>query len=233
MIGRIAFRLGVAALAIAVAFAQVDRSARFAPELAPLVPRAFSGFAAEQRVKAALATSGDAVGEARALVRRRPAGAEQLALLSLAAARDGDEPLAIAALEAASRRGWRVPMVQLASAQAALAQDQPELASQRIAALFAVGAAREEALALSADLLSEEPGRAAFARRLATRGHWQEGTLEPLSRAVAPMDFVRTMAKARAYGATPECGRLAAIADRYVSEAQVDAAAALREICAP
>ncbi|MGB3166540.1 MAG: hypothetical protein WBA68_07190, partial [Alteraurantiacibacter sp.] len=74
MIGRPAWWALCFAVAVVLTFAQLDRSARFAPQLASLVPHAFSGFAAEQRAAAALGGVPDvAVAKARILVARRPA----------------------------------------------------------------------------------------------------------------------------------------------------------------
>ncbi|MGB3165431.1 MAG: hypothetical protein WBA68_01495, partial [Alteraurantiacibacter sp.] len=135
--------------------------------------------------------------------------------------------LALAALEAASRRGWRVPMVQQASAAAALAQGRYDAAAQRIAALFAAGDTRDQALDLARELLAEPEGRTAFAAMLASRGHWQDGTLEPLSRAVDPDNFALTLEQAHL-----ACSRTVSIADRFESAGSTQAAAILRRSCA-
>ena len=118
-------------------------------------------------------------------------------------------------------------MVQQASAEAALAQGRYDAAAQRIAALFATGDARDEALDLARRLLAEPEGRSAFAALLASRGHWQEGTLESLSLAVDADDFALTAQEAELH-----CSRTALIADRFGEEGSAEAAAILRRSCA-
>jgi hypothetical protein len=144
--------------------------------------------------------------------------------LSQAAALEDDAPRSLAALAAASTRGWRDPVAQLAAAQAALLQQQPEAAAQRIAALFATGSLSEQVPALAAELLTTPAGQAAFAKQLATPSRWPVNALTPLAAAVPPADLVRTLALARDAGAQLPCDQLALIARRYESEGQGSAA---------
>lgn len=60
------------------AFAQIDRSSRFSPGLAPAVPAPFRGFAQQQLVRQALLVEQPVLAEALAsdLVRVRPLPAE-------------------------------------------------------------------------------------------------------------------------------------------------------------
>jgi hypothetical protein len=217
MIGRLIWSTALAALALIVTFAQLDRAARSEPALARLVPAQFSGFAAERLAEQALARedAAEAHLQAVALVRRRPIPAEHLRLLAQAATLAGDSPHALAALEAATTRGWRDPVTQLAAAQSALAQGRHDAAAQRLAAVFARGAAQDQALPLLAALLAEPGGRTAFAMQLATSARWPGNILPVASGAVPPADFAPTIALALNRGAILPCDRLGRIADGY------------------
>lgn len=227
MIGRIVWALALAALAVIACFAQLDRAARSQSQLAAAVPAMFRGFAAERLTQMSLAArDGPAANsEARLLIAARPLPAEHLRLLSQAAALEEDTPRSLAALEAASMRGWRDPVAQLAAAQAALLQRQPEAAAQRIAALFATGAFLDETPALAAQLLAEPAGQAAFARQLANPARWPGNAIAPLAGAVPPAQLAQTLALASEFGADLPCDRLAAIAQRYRNERHEQAAA--------
>lgn len=149
MIGRVAWIASLGAIALVATFAQLDRSARFAPQLAASVPAPFRGFAAEQLARQAV-LAGDAeasMREARALLRARPMPAEHLALLARANLLAGNGDVALAALQAAAARGWREPFAQRAMAEAALESGDVEIAGQRIAALRSTQAIDREELA--------------------------------------------------------------------------------------
>lgn len=234
MILRLVWWAVLAVLVVIASFAQIDRSARFQPELAELVPAQFSGFAAEQRTRAAImAQQPDvALAEARQLVARRPLPAEHLGLLSLAAAMAGDGDQARAALEAASLRGWRMPVAQLAAGEAALVQEEYDIAAQRVAALMATGSMPDEAIDLAARLIALPEGQTAFARRLAARGHWQDAAITPLASAAAPADLAVVVSLAMAQGAQLDCGRISQIATRFAQDGANQAAQQLRAACA-
>ncbi|WP_271079235.1 hypothetical protein [Aurantiacibacter sp. MUD61] len=218
--GRVIWIGALLALAAVVIFAQLDRASRFQPHLAPLVPRAFSGFAAEQRSREAIAAGyGEtAVREASRLIARRPLPAEHLALLSLAATQNGDQALALAAMEASATRGWRVPVAQLASARAALSAERYDLAAQRIAALLSTGSLPDETHALLAELITSAEGRAAMAERYAAEGHWQANSLTVALPSADPRDVAWLLAEALDAGATLPCDRLAILAASASSE---------------
>lgn len=230
---RLLFRLALAVTALAASFAQLDRAARFAPGLAGAVPPALSGFAAEQRTRHAIAAQDGeaALAEAQALLARRPLPAEHLGLFAVAAAMAGEEDRSRAALELAMQRGWRDPLAQQAGAAAATSQGAHDIAAMRIAALYAIGEG-EGASLYAAQLVSTAEGRAAFATRFATAGHWQRQVPDALSNAADPNDFAATMALASEAGATLDCARLERIATRYQREGHADAAQSLRETCA-
>jgi hypothetical protein len=137
MISRIAWLALLVVVAFIATFAQLDRSARFAPDLAVNVPTSFRGFAAEQLVRKTI-LAGDTEASlqmARGLIRVRPMPAEHLTLLARAELLAGDEESALAALQAAGARGWREPFAQRAMAEAALESGDAQIAEQRIVAL--------------------------------------------------------------------------------------------------
>lgn len=217
MIGRWLFRLLLVSVAVLAALVQLDQQAGRDPAYAALVPPAFSANAARARTGAALqAGQGEAaLAEARQQLSLRPLPAEGLTLLSLAALGADERQLALASLDAASRRGWREPISQLASGEAALQQGQHAIAAQRAAALFATGSFPDQALGLLARLLATEQGRAAFATQLARPGHWQTNTLAGATAAVPPEQWADTIARAQALGADLPCARLRQLAESY------------------
>lgn len=212
-----------AALALVALFAvlaQLDRSSRFHPQLASLVPQALSGFAAEQRTRAAIAAEQGsiAVAEARGLIAHRPLPAEHLTLLSLAATLEDDRGLALAAMEASTTRGWREPIAQFASARAALDSGQVDIAAQRITALLSTGALPEQASTLLAELIATPEGRSAMAIRYAATGRWQANSLTSALPAADPADAALLVREALEAGAGLPCDRLAILAAAYQSE---------------
>lgn len=229
MIGRLVWWSVLGLLASVTVLAQLDRSARFTPALAPFVPEAFAGFAAERNAqRAVLAQDGaPALAAARALVAVRPLPAEHLTLLAQAQLLAGEEAKAIATLEAATKRGWRAPLAQLAAAQAAIVDDDYEAAALRLNALFATDGVPDQAMATLAALLSSEGGRAAFAERLAGEGRWQRNLVARLDGAIPPTDLAPTLALAQQQGAQLPCATLARIAERYTREGFLAEAALL------
>lgn len=212
MIGRLGWILALLVVAVVTAFAQIDRSARFAPELAALVPAPFRGFAQARQVEQALvARDADrAVERAKALVRNRPIPAENLTLLAQAQLLSGDVANGLAALELAGQRGWREPLAQQALAQAALMAGEPDTASLRVVALLATGSldpdAREQ---LVAELATTPEGRAALASRLAERGHWQRSFVALGPTYLSAETYADIILRAQALGAKVDCSSLA------------------------
>lgn len=227
MKGRLLFGLVALALAALATLAQLDQQSRLTPGYAMFVPQTFSGNAARERSKLALQLGqpGVALGEAREQIALRPMPAESLTVLALAALDAGDADTAREALGAASRRGWREPIAQLASGEAALQQGEYAIASQRIAALFATGNLRDTAMSLLARLLETPEGREAFAERLAAFGRWQNNVILAAAGALDAEQWSDTLARAQAKGAELDCNRLRQLAERYGREGK-DAAAA-------
>ncbi|WP_340588385.1 hypothetical protein [Erythrobacter alti] len=233
MMGRFLWWGLLAAVFVVASFAQLDRSSRFAPHLARFVPPAFSGFAAEQRTRQAIAAQqGErAIAEAEALVTARPLPAENLELLAIAAALSERNEQSIAAIEAASTRGWRAPIIQQAVAQAAIEQGNHDIAAQRISALLSIGEMREAALVLAGQLVATPDGQVALARRFAAPGHWQDNALRSLAGTVPPDKYSTTLVLAAKQGATLDCRIVERVIQNYVLENEDSAAARLREIC--
>ena len=222
-------------LAALVTVVQLDQQSRVSPTYAAAVPPAFSGSAARERSKMALEAGRPeiAVAQARQQIELRPMPAESLTILALTSLQNGDTEIARAALEAASRRGWREPISQLASAQGALEQQQYEIASQRIVALLSTENLTESALALLGELVTVPEGRQAMANRLASFGRWQDKTLVSASGVAAPDDWVATIVLAVDQGADLSCNRMGQLASRYEGMDEGAAAEKLSAIACP
>lgn len=215
MIARLLRSAAIALLAVVTTLAQLDQQATRSPEVALLVPAAVSANAARERARLALQLGEVELADARRALAMRPMPAESLTLLSFSALGAGENDAAIAALEAASTRGWREPIAQLASGEAALQQGQHAIAAQRVVALLSTGDLVDPALDLLARLLATPEGREAFAYRMARPGHWQGNRLPAMLAAAAPADLAATLAMAQQQGAALPCDRLALLANGY------------------
>jgi hypothetical protein len=237
MIIRVGWISALIALALVTTFAQMDRSSRFNPALAPLVPQPFRGFAQARLTEMAVqAQDGQRAQElARELVRVRPIPAENLTLLSQANLLAGDVDGGLGALELAGTRGWREPFSQRAMAQAALLVGNVEAASQRIAALMATGrleAAEIDQLLVA--LTTTPEGRAALAARLAEGGHWQRNFVGRGRVMIGPEAYVDTIVRAQAIGARLDCRNLATAVEALRRNGQEGLADRIRtDTCRP
>ena len=230
MIGRIAWIAALLVLALVTAFAQVDRSARFNPALAPLVPAPFRGFAQAQLAEQALlARDAPRAKElARDLVRVRPLPAENLTLMAQATLLSGELEPGLAALELAGQRGWREPFAQRALAQSALLTGNVDAASLRIAALLATGAlAAEERDQLVAELAASPEGRQALAQRMADGGHWQRNFVPLAAGVLEPAVYVDLVRRAQALEAPLDCAALVRAKESLRQTGEVAAAEAI------
>lgn len=228
MIGRIVWIAGLVAAALVSTFAQLDREARAAPQLAPLVPTMFSGFAVQRLTEIALrqGTGEQALGQARQLVLVRPLPAEHLTLLSQAALIAGDEVTGLAALQEAGGRGWREPVSQRAMAQSAMLVENWEAASQRISALLArdsIDRALVEELVIQ--LTETANGRAALARRMAADGYWQRNFVPSAAVYLAPASYADLIVQAQSLNAVLDCPSLARAAQTLQQAGAADQAA--------
>ncbi|MEO0698676.1 MAG: hypothetical protein AAFY81_03045 [Pseudomonadota bacterium] len=178
MIARALWILAVVAAALVTAGVQLDRQARYAPDVASSVPKPFRAFAQRHMTAQALLEEDDALAlrEARQLVARRPMPAEHLRLLSLAEFAAGNAEQSVFTIQLAARRGWRDQPSQRTMLRLALAAgDQPETA-RRYAALFSQGGVDEAELkSLGGLVFGEESdeARAAFAQVVIDAGRWQ------------------------------------------------------------
>ena len=228
MIARLIVTAALVGLALVAGGSQLDRTSRFAPQLAPAVPAPFRGFALSRLTEQAVAArnGAQAVALARELVRVRPLPAENLALLSQAALVNGDVPLGLAALEEAGKRSWREPLSQSALAQAALADGNAEAAALRVSALLATGTLEREVLgSLVAALTATPEGREALAARMAEKGYWQRNFGPIAEAALDPQVHADLLQRAARRGAAPDCAVTARVAQQ-VREAGNDALAA-------
>lgn len=234
-IARIGWYALLAALAVLATVAQVDRRSRYNRELVALVPPGFAGFSAEQRTRAALERrDGErALAEARQLLRYRPLPADHLTLLALAEAQAGDPSRATSALEAAAARGWREPLPQAASAQAALAQGSYDIAAQRVVALLATGELPDQARQLFAQIIASPDGQAAMARRYPAGGHWQANSLTGAAAQAEPPDVARMLELALEEGAELPCDALQRLAENFTRRGFAEDAARFRPDTCP
>lgn len=204
-------------LAIVALFAQLDQQARLSPQFAFAVPDRFSANSARERSQLALSL-GDAdaaLEDAQLQVSLRPMPAESLSLLGLAAVSVGDAEQAREALGAASRRGWREPVSQLASGRAALSQGNYAVAAQRAIALLSTGSLEQPVRLLVAELVTTPEGREAMAAALADFDRWPRGFILIGSEDADPEDWSQTLGLAAAKGADLPCFRMRGLASRY------------------
>ncbi|MWV26525.1 hypothetical protein [Aurantiacibacter rhizosphaerae] len=217
MIARVTIAGLALLMAIVACFAQLDQQSRLDPSYALMVPDAFSGNAARERAKMELQLGQGqaALASATMQIKHRPLPAESLTILALSAISAGEEEPATDALSAASRRGWREPIAQLASAESALSQGQYQGAAQRIAALMAMGTLSAPTEELLGRLLQTPEGQQAFAERLAAFGRWQNNALLTGYRAGGASAWASTLARANELGADFNCNRLGLLAKKY------------------
>lgn len=138
MIGRIVWFAALAGLALLTAGLQLDLHSRTVPAAAPMVPAPLRNYAQVQITAQALgnAEPAAALAEAERLVHRRPAPAENLAMLAIAQARAGQDEAAGQTIQIAGQRGWREAATQEAVLRLALAAGDQSEAARRYAALF-------------------------------------------------------------------------------------------------
>ncbi len=171
---RIAWPLLLIAIGALAAMVQLDRQARYSPDLARLVPVYMGGFARYHRAARSL-EQGDlenGVREAEQLVANRPIPAENLRLYAQAQLLAGDEEEAARAFQMAARRGWREPMAQEVQLRLAWAAGDAAEAGRRLAALWAISPDKAKLAELAQLVLENPEGRASFAQILADSPRW-------------------------------------------------------------
>lgn len=204
------WRMAIAALAFVAIGAQLDRASHQRPEFAIVVPQPFRSVAQPTIALIALATGDSAAAqeEARRLVRRRPIPAEHLFILAMAEMRGGDARTFAPAFRTASTRGWRYPPLQVAAAQAALADGDTKGAANRIAALWAEDSSNPSVAALTRQLLETPGGPEAFAVPLAQTHVWADNFIARAPGLTTPANASRTLAAALRAGGRFDCGSL-------------------------
>ena len=161
---------------------QLDRQARTQTDLAAIVPVGLGGFADERMIeRLAIIAPDQALGRAEQLLHHRPTDAHNLGIFALSAVEAGDSERAGRALTLAAQRGWRDPYTQVSVTGSALAQQQWEVAAQRIDALARTRREQETIFAALRYMLAEPEGRVEIAKRLVVS--------EPLAAALA--EFTR------------------------------------------
>lgn len=226
---RIIWALACLALAFLTLFVELDRQSRRDPAFARLVPRWIASFALAEDVTTALRDdrAQDALEGARDLVAVRPVPAENLTMLALAADANGDADLATRAIGEAAMRGWREPVAQVSVMEAAVAQGEWAIATQRLDALRRTGQPAEisdnalKAIGQNAD------GRKELARRLAEPAPWADDFLRRGPRLLAPGEFAEVLSGSEKLGARFDCARLAASAVEVLRKGQPAAARAV------
>jgi hypothetical protein len=231
MIARVCLYFGLAVLATLACFTQLDRQAFVMPPFAQYVPQPFRAAGQQRLVEMALATNNPAaaLAGARDLIRKRPMPARHLVLFAGAAQLAGQDDRVIAPLEVAAVRGWREPVVQLAVARAGILSGDFRSAAQRVVALVATAAPRDQTDALLTVLLADADGRAALADMLATQGHWNRRFIARLQQAGTPAQLVDTLDKARARGAMIDCAELQTARDSLIRDGHADLAPRIQQ----
>ncbi len=204
------WRLALVLIAVVAVCAQLDRASYLRPELAIVVPKPFRSFAQPTTALLALATgnTSDAQIETRRLVRRRPIPAEHLFTLAMGELRAGNPRAFAKAFRVASTRGWRFPPLQVAAAQAALANGDVKGAANRVAALWAQNPANPSVEPLTKALLAAPGGPEAFAVPLANTHVWSDNFVSRAASFASPANAVLTVATARRAGGQFDCRAL-------------------------
>ncbi|MCK9541353.1 MAG: hypothetical protein M0R03_04900 [Novosphingobium sp.] len=210
----IALLIAVAAVAVAV---HLDRQSRVDPFLAKHVPAPFRYFAQGQVAVEAI-DSGDAASmleEGRRLVRRRPLPAGNLLLLAIAQEQAGHHADAARSMQAAARRGWRIPEVQHAGLLNAVAAGAMDEAGYRLAALWALSDDAGLRDTLTRTVLADPAAAEAFGGILGGSPGWRNRFLARYSAADAPPRLVEAVAAANRAGTDFDCAALSALARSF------------------
>lgn len=166
ILGRVAWAALVLLTAMGAVGLQMDRAARKDIWVARSVPPAFQGYALETLAREAYAANNNRQGLAhsRELVRRRPVPAENLALLTYGLMVSGQNEAALSVLLLSAQRGWRDSFTQRLMAASAEQAGQPQVAAQRLLALWRMGNPDPQTKALSQAVLTNSKGLATFSQ---------------------------------------------------------------------
>ncbi|MBF7012801.1 hypothetical protein QUC32_24555 [Novosphingobium resinovorum] len=154
----------IAVIAFFAVCVELDRQGRFDLRTAKMVPDLIKGDALENLAKVAFERNESVQGQdlARKLVERRPIPAESLSLYAGGLLMNGEEEAGLAALQIAAGRGWRDRFVQRVVVLSALNHDTPEIAANRVVALWRIGERADWLKGLTRATLEEPGGLSAF-----------------------------------------------------------------------
>jgi len=234
VIAGIAWRVGLALIAVLVVGLQIDRESERSPDVAALVPGPFRSSAQPIVTADALADghAAEALVNAQALLRRRPVPAEHLRLLAEAQIAVGKPAEAAQSIQYAAQRGWRDGTAQEAMMRLALqAGDMPE-AARRYTALFLRNGSDDDALEQVGRLVLSEPGgagRTTFAAIIANSPRWHSRFLNRGAKVLPPDAFDEIFAFVSANGAQFDCSALGS-ARRKLERRGADGAAAISAV---
>ena len=205
--------------------AQIDRSVRRQPSLAPLVPAPFRAFAQWQLTMTSVrsAPPADALAEARTLVERSPVPSESFTFLAVALARSGDREGSGLAIQRAALRGWRDPIAQRAMYDIALTAGDHAEAANRLAALYGLQDDQTPLKDMTDNLVSTPAGRKAMAHSLVTGGYWTKAFMRGAVSGFSP-NMVATVNTALSRGAVIECRTATVLKRLYIKEGFADGA---------
>lgn len=174
LMGKIAWICALVLIGVVAIGLQMDRDARKDITLARSVPSIFRGSAFEMLARSAYAAGENEQGLAysRELVARRPLPAENLGLLTRGLIASGSSDAALQALLAAAQRGWRDRFTQYIMITSAQQVDDPQVAAQRLLALWRQSDQGREARALTRDILADDATATQFARGMIGTDAW-------------------------------------------------------------
>ncbi len=229
MIGRAAWMLGIAGLAVLAAGAQLDRQSEDDPSLARHVPPPFRSYAQLHLASEALSEGPPerALAEARRLVRRRPMPAESLYLLAGAEQEAGRIEQSLITVQHAARRGWRLPPAQDLMFRIAMASGDLTEAANRLAALWAAAQGDPALGELTPVLLAAPGGPQAFAKPLAGTRIWRDSFAGAAFGMAPPEQVTATLAEAGRLGARFDCAKLSQVSAGLVGKGAIEDATRL------
>lgn len=236
MIGRVILWSVLAALAALVAIVQTDRQAFNDPSAIAFVPPP-ARIVARQRLIELSSVTGKAdqamLDSSRQLVRWRPLPARNLVLFGQTAQLAGESTAFLPPLELAASRGWREPVLQVLAGQAALAEGDMDAATNRVAALIAMGTAPDQQRLLLMALMRAPDGRQSLASLLGRPGHYSVRIWRQLAAAGQPDQVIDVARRAQALGVAMDCAGINEVAERWQRRSQaVDAQHLLAQGCA-
>lgn len=209
---------------------QLDRQGRFDPRFAVITPEYFRSDALDLLTQRAFerGNTAEANANARLLIARRPMPAEGLSLYaeSLLAIGRGSE--AAAALQTAAARGWRNRFVQRVVIFSALEQGTPDVAANRLVALWRIGERGDWLKVMTQRTLDSEQGIEAFENAVIDHDqHLASDFLVWASAAVAPHVVERIARRMANLHVRFDCAAYSKNIDGLVRSGNIDQAGAV------